>query len=95
MNKMFSCPHCAQKGISSLRKAILSPGLLATCESCQGTSTIRYAAWLIAMIPGTILMLIALFVDSTLAEWILNIVGVVLMIVIPLLFAPLHKVVES
>lgn len=47
------------------------------------------------MIPGTILMLIALFVDSTLAEWILNIVGVVLMIVIPLLFAPLHKVVES
>ena len=42
------------------------------------------------MVPGTILMLAALFVDSETVEWSLNIIGLILMIAIPLLFAPLH-----
>lgn len=43
------------------------------------------------MLPGTILMLAALLVDSASVEWSLNIIGIILMIVIPYLFTPLHK----
>ena len=88
---MFRCPHCEKPGISPVRKVILSPGLLATCNSCNATSTLRYASWLTGMIPGSIMMVAAMFVDSDSIEWSLNIIGVILMIVIPLLFAPLHK----
>jgi hypothetical protein len=31
-----------------------------------------------------------MFVDSAANEWLLNIIGIVLMIVVPMLFAPLH-----
>lgn len=88
---MFQCPHCEKPGVSPLRKAILSPGLLATCKSCRGSSGIRYPSWLIAMLPGSALMIAALFVDSDSVEWSLNIIGLALMIVIPLLFTPLHR----
>ena len=88
---MFTCPHCEKPGISPERKAILSPGLLATCDSCSESSTLRYQSWLMGMIPGSILMIAAMFVGSESLEWSLNIAGVILMIIIPLLFAPLHK----
>ena len=88
---MFKCPHCEKPGISTLRKAILSPGLLAICNSCGGSSSTRYSSWLTAMIPGSVLMIAAMFVDNDSVEWSLNILGLVLMIVIPLLFAPLRK----
>jgi len=88
---MFSCPHCEKPGISPVRKAILSPGLLATCNSCGGLSSTRYPSWLTAMLPGSIVMLASIFVNSDVVEWSLNIFGLILMIVIPLWFAPLHK----
>ena len=88
---MFNCPHCNKPGIPPVRKAILSPGLLATRNSCGGTSSTRYSSWLTAMLPGSILMTAAMFVDSDLVEWSLNIIGLMLMIIIPLRFAPLHK----
>ena len=87
---MIRCPHCEKPGISPLRKAILSPGITATCSACSGASGLRYPSWLAAMVPGTVLMLAALFVDSETVEWSLNIIGLILMIAIPLLFAPLH-----
>jgi hypothetical protein len=46
------------------------------------------------MLPGSVLMIAALFVASESLEWSLNIVGFILMVVIPLLFAPLHKETE-
>ena len=88
---MFRCPHCEKPGISPVRKVILSPGLLATCNFCSGLSSLRYPSWLTAMLPGSVLMITAMFVDSDSAEWSLNIIGVILMIIIPLLYAPLHK----
>ncbi len=88
---MFNCPHCEKPGISPLRKAILSPGFLATCNSCGASSSIRYRSWLPAMLPGSILMVMAMFVDSDLVEWSLSIFGLILMIVIPFWFTPLHK----
>lgn len=91
MTMLFRCPHCDQPGIRALRKAILSPGLLATCECCQAPSTIRYKGWLTAMLPGTLLMIAALLVESPMLEWSLNIGGLLLMIILPLLFAPLHR----
>lgn len=42
------------------------------------------------MIPGSILMVAAMLVDSDSTEWLLNGVGLILMIVIPLMFTPLH-----
>lgn len=87
---MIRCPHCQKPGISPLRKATLSPGITATCSSCSGSSGLRYPSWLAAMVPGTVLMVAALFVDSETAEWSLNIIGLILMVVIPFLFTPLH-----
>jgi hypothetical protein len=88
---MISCPHCEKPGISPLRKAIMSPGLVASCKSCNGSSGLRYKSWLAAMLPGSVLMIAAMFVDTDSAEWSLNIIGLILMIIIPLMFAPLHK----
>ena len=88
---MFSCPHCEKPGISPVRKAILSPGLLATCNACSETSTLRYRSWITAMMPGSVLMVASMFVDSDSAEWALNIAGLSLMIIVPLIYAPLHK----
>jgi hypothetical protein len=69
----------------------MSPGLLATCKSCKGVSSLRYPSWLIAMLPGSVLMIVALFVASESLEWGLNIVGFILMVAIPFLITPLHK----
>jgi len=88
---MFRCPHCEKPSISPLRKVILSPGLLATCNSCDGLSSIRYPSWLTAMLPGSVLMIAAMFVASESLEWGLNIAGFILMVVIPFLFTPLRK----
>jgi len=43
------------------------------------------------MFPGSILMITAMIVDNDSVEWSLNIIGLILMIIIPLMFAPLHK----
>jgi hypothetical protein len=88
---MFRCPHCYNRGISPLRKLILSPGLIANCGSCGGSSGIGYPSWLIAILPGSILMTAALFVDSEATEWSLNIVGLILIIILPFLLTPLRK----
>ena len=88
---MFNCPHCEKPGISPLRKAILSPGLQATCKACGGSSSTRYPSWLTAMLPGTALMVAALFVDSGLVEWSLSLLGLLMMIILPFWFTPLHR----
>ena len=88
---MFTCPHCEKPGISPLRKVILSPGLQATCSICGGASSTRYASWLSAVLPGSLLLMAGIFVESNLIAWSLNIFGLLLIIIVPLWFAPLHK----
>jgi len=88
---MFKCPHCEAKGIHPVRKAILSPGMPATCKTCDEDSTLRYKSWITAMIPGSLLMLAALFVESEQLETVLDYSGLALMIIVPFLFSPLHK----
>lgn len=88
---MFRCPHCEKPGISPLRKALLSPGLLAICHACSRSSHIRYPAWLAAMLPGSALMITALFTESESLEWGLNIAGFILIIMVPFFFTPLRK----
>ena len=88
---MLNCPHCNQPGISPLRKALLSPGMLAICRTCGKSSIIGYPSWLTAMLPGSLLMVAALLVHSEQLVWTLNTVGFLLMIVVPLLFTPLRK----
>ena len=43
------------------------------------------------MLPGSVLMIAALFVASEALEWGLNIVGFLLVVVIPFFFTPLQK----
>ena len=43
------------------------------------------------MIPGSMLMVAAMIVGSDAVEWLLNGIGLVLMIVLPMLFSPLHQ----
>jgi len=43
------------------------------------------------MLPGSAFLIAALFVDLRSLEWGLNIVGFVLMVVIPFLYTPLHR----
>jgi len=88
---MFRCAHCEKQSISPLRKVILSPGFTAVCNSCGGLSGLRYPSWLTAMLPGSILMIAVLFVDSESVEWSLNIFGMIMMVILPFLFTPLHK----
>jgi hypothetical protein len=88
---MIRCPHCEKPGITPLRKAILSPGISAACKICGKLSGVTYPAWLTGMLPGSVLMIAALYVNSTRIVWTLNTVGFILMIVIPLLFTPLRK----
>jgi hypothetical protein len=88
---MVRCPHCERPGISTLRKAILGPGMPAVCKACGTSSSITYPSWLAAMVPGSVLMVAALLVDSRQLEWTLNGIGFLLMVVIPLLFTPLRK----
>jgi len=52
---------------------------------------VGYLSWLIAILPGSILMIAAMFVDSETAEWSLNIAGLILMIILPFLFTSLHR----
>ena len=42
------------------------------------------------MLPGSVLMVAALFVELGSLEWTLDITAMVMMIGLPLLFAPLH-----
>jgi hypothetical protein len=88
---MVRCPHCERPGISPLRKAILSPGMPAVCKDCGKSSSITYPSWLTAMVPGSVLMVAALLVNSRQLEWTLNGLGFLLMVVIPLLLTPLRK----
>jgi len=54
-----------QKGsISRLLNAVVSPGLPAICKICGEQASVRRSSWLTAMIPGSILMLIALSVST-------------------------------
>jgi hypothetical protein len=87
----LNCPHCRQPGVSPLRKLVMSPGLPATCSLCDATSGITYRDWLTAMVPGTLLMIIALFMDEPMWEWTLNGFGLALMIAVPYWYAPLRK----
>jgi hypothetical protein len=43
------------------------------------------------MLPGSALMIAAMFVGTDSVEWSLNIIGLILMIVIPCLYTPLHR----
>lgn len=74
-----------------MRKVILSPGFTTVCRDCGGLAGLRYPSWLGAMLPGTVLMIAALFAGSEAAEWSLNLAGLGLMILLPFLFTPLHK----
>ena len=89
--RYFKCPHCEKPGITTLRKALLSPGMPATCKSCGKSIGVTYRSWIKAMLPGAAIMICAIFLKSDILMYGLSAVGFVLMIWFHLLFVPLVK----
>ena len=88
---MLDCPHCGKKGISSLRKIFLSPGMPAKCKSCGELIAVHYPPVLKAIAPGAILMIAAEFVGHEVLGWVLSIGGMVLWLSLHIIFVPLVK----
>ncbi len=88
---MYFCPHCEKPGITALRKALLSPGMPATCKSCGKMIGVTYGSWIKAALPGAAVMIGAMFLESDLLMWGLSFVGLALMIWFHLLMVPLVK----
>jgi hypothetical protein len=88
---MYQCPHCGKPAISALKKSVLGPGAPVACRSCGKPIKITFPAWAKAATPGAIVMIAALFFDSNLMVYGLSAVGLVLMIGLHLLWAPLVK----
>ena len=88
---MYKCPHCEKPGITALRKAVLSPGMPATCKSCGKPVGVTYRSWILAALPGAAVMIGAMFLESKILMYGLSFVGFALMIWIHLLTVPLVK----
>lgn len=88
---MYKCPHCEEPGVTVLRKALLSPGMPATCKSCGKLIGITYGSWIKAAMPGAMVMIGAAFLKSEIWMYGLSVVGFVLMIWFHLLFVPFNK----
>ena len=74
-----------------MRKIFLGPGVPVTCQACGETVRITYPAWLKAALPGSAIMVAALFFDSDLLVYGLSFVGLGLMIALHLQWVPLIK----
>ena len=88
---MYDCPHCEKPGVTVLRKALLSPGMPATCKSCGKLIGITYGSWIKAAMPGAFVMIGAAFLKSEIWMYGLSLVGFALMIWFHLLFVPFTK----
>lgn len=88
---MLNCPHCGEKGVSPLRKILLSPGLPAKCKSCGEFIAVTYPPVLKAIVPGGLLMIAAEFVDHEILAWTLSLGGIALWLAMHLMFVPLVK----
>lgn len=91
---MRKCPHCNQKGVTILRKIVLSPGMPATCKSCGKPVGVTYGDWIKAALPGAVVMISAAFLKSDLWMYCLSAVGLALMIWLQILLVPLIAVEE-
>ena len=88
---MYQCPHCEKPGITVLRKVFLSPGMPATCKSCGKMIGVTYGPWIKAALPGTAVMVGAIFIKSELLMYGISLIGFALMIWFHLLMVPLEK----
>ena len=88
---MYKCPYCKKPGITVLRKALLSPGMPAICKSCGKPIVVTYRSWIKGALPGSAVMISAMFFESNLFTYGLSIVGFALMIWLHLLWVPLDK----
>lgn len=88
---MYKCPHCENHGITTLRKALLSPGMPATCKSCGKLVGVTYRSWIKAALPGALIMIVAIFLEQEILMYGLSLVGFALMIWFQLLLVPLVK----
>ena len=89
---MFTCPHCQKPGLSPLHKAFLGPGSQINCKACGQPIVVRFKPWLLAAIPGSLVMLAAYYlIKSTALMYGLSAAGLVVMIWTHLAWVPLEK----
>ena len=88
---MYTCPHCQQPGISAAKKALLGPGSEIKCAACGQPVAIRFKPWLQAALPGVLVMVAAIFIESQPLMYGVSAMGLALMIGMHLAWAPLDK----
>ena len=93
---MFTCPNCHKPGISALHKAMLGPGSQMKCAACGEPVVVRFKPWLLAAIPGSLVMIAAYIpahyhIISDALMYGLSAVGFVMMIGMHLAWVPLEK----
>lgn len=89
---MFICPNCHKPGISALHKAMLGPGSQMKCKSCGAHVMVRFKPWILAAIPGSVVMVAAYYLISSEAlMYGLSVVGFAMMIGLHLALVPLEK----
>ncbi len=84
----FTCPHCAEKGISLWAKMWLGPGVLATCTGCEKKVSVPNKAML-AIIPMLLAILIAQESDGVLVEVGFFILGLLVSLALHIKMTPL------
>jgi uncharacterized paraquat-inducible protein A len=72
---MHECPHCNQRGISTLRKLSLGPAVPATCQACGRKVGVPWGRSLAAASPALVALLVGMFSGSIAALIVLAVVG--------------------
>lgn len=61
---MHECPHCNQRGISTLHKLSLGPAVPATCQACGRKVGVPWGSSLAASSPAIGGLLVGMFAGS-------------------------------
>lgn len=88
---MSDCPACAAKSMPRWKKAFVSPLGPVPCESCDADLRVSWPAYLLAILPGSVIFLLAYlkFEESSLDQYLVYGLGFIIMLLGQSFFMPL------
>ncbi len=88
----YLCPHCAEPGLSALRRSYLGPAVPARCTACGNKIGIPYGRSVVATIPFLVaIMFTPLVIFEPLAVAALITCGAIVMFALFYRWVPLEK----